>query len=151
MRRSRLNRTSCGGCSSRGRNRISPDEKTLIQFLLLGDPSIQPVAGTASVADGASPAGRVAAAAIAAAPGSTVLQRQRRRAACYEIGGMLRNNLPARHAASSRKPPTDVAKEAKRAAAWRLARHLAGFARVWGANRLFELECGIDPDDYLSR
>lgn len=91
------------------------DEKTLIQFVLLGDPSIHPVS-TSAPAAAVVRAGRAAVAPLAP-PRATAVQRQRRRAARHEIGAMLRTNLPGRHEARSKKVPAEVAKEMRRTAA----------------------------------
>jgi hypothetical protein len=90
------------------------DEKTLIQFSLLGDPSIQPVVAAAP-AGGPRPAGRAGAkkAAAAALPAAAV-QRRKRRAARHEIGGMLRSNLAARDTEVNKTAPKDVKAAARR-------------------------------------
>ncbi len=102
-----------------GQEPDAADEKTLIQFLLLGDPSIHPVPASTSATGRARRAGREPAAAglSGAAAVPAALQRQRRRAARHEIGGMLRENLPERHAAPAKAAPRSVAAEAMRAAA----------------------------------
>ncbi len=100
-----------------GQEPDAADEKTLIQFLLLGDPSIHPVPSAASATGRARRAGREPAAAGLAAAVPAALQRQRRRAARFEIGGLLRESLPERHVTSPKKAPKTVADEARRAAA----------------------------------
>jgi len=100
-----------------GQEPDAADEKTLIQFLLLGDPSIHPVLSAASATGRARRAGREPAAAGLAAAVPAALQRQRRRSTRHEIGGLLRQSLPERHVRAARAAPRSVAAEAKRAAA----------------------------------
>ena len=86
------------------------DKKTLLQFMLLGDPSIHPVVGAAAPA-GPKPAGRTAAhrtAAIAAA----ALPRQLRRVARHRLGALLRSDLPVWKASKS-TPPKHAADAAR--------------------------------------
>lgn len=99
-----------------GQEPDAADEKTLIQFLLLGDPSIHPVPPATSATGRARRAGREPAAGLAATV-PAALQRQRRRAARFEIGGLLRASLPERHVTSPKAAPESVAAEARRAAA----------------------------------
>ena len=87
------------------------DKKTLIQFMLLGDPSIHPVVDTASPA-GPKPAGRTTAhrtAAIAAA----AVPRQMRRVARHQLGTLLRSDLPVWK--TSRSTPSKQAAAAAQA------------------------------------
>jgi len=86
------------------------DKKTLIQFMLLGDPSIHPVIDAAAPA-GPRPAGRTTAhrtAAIAAA----ALPRQLRRIARHQLGTLLRSDLPVWKASKS-TPPKQAADAAR--------------------------------------
>jgi len=86
------------------------DEKTLLQFMLLRDPSIHPVIAAAAPAvpkpAGASPA--VPMAAMAAAPP----QRRMRREMQQALGRVLRSDLPARTVTASKppKPAEDAAR-----------------------------------------
>jgi hypothetical protein len=86
------------------------DKKTLIQFMLLGDPSIHPVVdATARV--GPKPAGRTPiprTAAITAA----ALPRRLRRAARHQLGALLRSDLPVWKASKS-TPPKQAADAAR--------------------------------------
>ena len=94
------------------------DEKTLLQFLLLGDPSIHPVVSAAPAARRPAVAARRAAgrALTAAAAAPMAMQRQQRRAARHELGGLLRERLCSRHPVTKAVPP-EVAAEARRATA----------------------------------
>jgi len=69
----------------------SADEKTLIQFMLLGDPSIHPVKMAAPVAIAAS-----------------ALARRQRRATSHQLGAMLTANIPSRRAVSEHAVPANV-------------------------------------------
>jgi hypothetical protein len=72
------------------------DEKTMIEFVLLGDPSIHPVrSGAATPARAAATRGPAA----AAARGGVELQRSERRAARMAIGAAVTQRLPLRSAA----------------------------------------------------
>ena len=77
------------------------DEKTLIQFVLLGNPSIHPVVSPshAAAATPAGAKGKAAAVAAASAGGPAAVQRQQRRALRHQLGGILRDGLPARQPA----------------------------------------------------
>lgn len=105
------------------------DEKTLIQFVLLGDPSIHPtVAGAAKekkalAAAAAVAGGRVSGAKKAASSGSSAgegasssvaaLQRQQRRAMRHELGAVLRRRLPSREKAVVKAAPKTVERAMK--------------------------------------
>ena len=82
------------------------DKKTLIQFMLLGDPSIHPVADAAAPARpkpaGLGAAPRTAAIAAAAVP------RQLRRVARHQLGALLRSDLPVWKASTSTPPKQAV-------------------------------------------
>ncbi len=81
----------------------SAEEKTLLQFVLLGDPSIHPVKAAA-------PAGVVAASLPAAASSGAMTARHARRAARRELGAMLRAVMPSvTHVSSTHVPPTIAA------------------------------------------
>ena len=85
------------------------EEKTLLQFVLLGDPSIHPV-----VAD--APMALATASLLGAAPQrSVVAARRQRRSLRHELGAVLRDAIPARREVS-KEVPKDV-----RAVASRLA------------------------------
>jgi Peptidase family C25 len=79
-----------------GQRPDTADEKTMIEFVLLGDPSIHPVKSAASPVVRA-PASRGAA--VAAARGGVELQRAERRAARLEFGAAVTRRLPLRSAA----------------------------------------------------
>ena len=86
------------------------DEKTLMQFVLLGDPSIHPVIA-------ASPAGVVSAAMLGAMPAAAVaLARRHRRAVRHTLGAVLRDGVPRRTAIASKSVPASVAAAAKQLA-----------------------------------
>jgi hypothetical protein len=69
----------------------SADDKTLIQFMLLGDPSIHPV----KVAD-------------QPAVASAALARRQRRATSHQLGAMLTAAIPKRRAVNERMVPANV-------------------------------------------
>jgi len=116
-----------------GRSPDLAEEKTLLQFVLLGDPSVHPVAPSLSGA-GAAPAGGVVAAAGVAVPaglkslariaGSGASgERAARRAYRVDLGAALRGALPERR----RVPATaKLLMEAPLAAAKLVAERLAG-------------------------
>jgi len=84
-----------------GQRPDTADEKTMIEFVLLGDPSIH------AVKSGAATPARVAAtrgAAVAAARGGVELQRAERRAARMAIGAAVTQRLPLRSAAPAPAP-----------------------------------------------
>jgi hypothetical protein len=108
-----------------GQRPDSADEKTIIEFMLLGDPSIHPVrTGVATPARSA--AGRGAA--VAAVRGGADLQRAERRAARMALGQTVRQHLPQRSAA--------VAPAAAR------ARQLYAAAMQWLGTKAM---AGMDP------
>ena len=73
---------------TQGNDLDAADEKTLLQFVLLGDPAIHPVKA-------ATPAGVVSASMLGAAPTpASAVARQARRAARLELGAMLRSVMP---------------------------------------------------------
>jgi hypothetical protein len=85
------------------------EEKTLLQFVLLGDPSIHPVVAAA-------PAALATASMLGAAPQRSIaVARKQRRALRHELGAVLRGGIPVRRTVSKEVPP-DV-----RAVASRLA------------------------------
>jgi hypothetical protein len=71
----------------------SADEKTLLQFVLLGDPAIHPVAAPVPAE---LPAAAAAAVASSARARPAVVARKQRRAARHRLGELLRSALPAR-------------------------------------------------------
>ncbi|HET9978085.1 MAG TPA: C25 family cysteine peptidase [Burkholderiaceae bacterium] len=77
-----------------GQRPDTADEKTMIEFVLLGDPSIHPVKSAATPMR--TPATRGTA---AAARGGVELQRAERRAARRELGAAVTRRLPVRSAA----------------------------------------------------
>ena len=79
----------------------SADEKTLIQFMLLGDPSIHPVK--------ASEPGALASIAMRAPIASVALARRQRRATSHQLGAMLTAGIPERRTVKEVKVPSDVA------------------------------------------
>jgi hypothetical protein len=81
------------------------DEKTLIQFMLLGDPSIHPVVDAAAPA-GPTPVRHPAAHPMAAAAS---LPRQMRRVARHQLGTILRRDLPIRTTSKAAPPKQAVA------------------------------------------
>ena len=83
------------------------DEKTLIQFMLLGDPSIHPVVDAAAPA-GPTPVGSAAADRIAAMAAAS-LPRQLRRLARHQLGTILRRDLPTRKTSKAAPPKQAVA------------------------------------------
>ncbi len=84
----------------------SADEKTLLQFVLLGDPSIHPVKGSRPVipTNGGAPA---PSAAIA-------LARRQRRATSHQLGAMLTAAMPNRRVVKEPAVPGDVEGLARR-------------------------------------
>jgi hypothetical protein len=77
------------------------DEKTLLEFVLLGDPSIQPVNGVPALPAGGGRAGgaprAVAASALAAKPSDSVLaERRQRRLFRAQLATQIRESLPER-------------------------------------------------------
>jgi hypothetical protein len=80
----------------------SADEKTLLQFTLLGDPSVHPVIA-------AGPAAVATASLLGAKPGAAVtLARRQRRAARFELGAVLRDGLPERQTLKAAAVPKSV-------------------------------------------
>jgi hypothetical protein len=78
------------------------EEKTLLQFVLLGDPSIHPVMAS-------HPAGIMTAAMIGAAPSASIaLSRRERRATTFELGALLTAAVPQRRAAKLSAIPSGV-------------------------------------------
>ena len=67
----------------------SADEKTLIQFMLLGDPSIHPVLGAAPIA-------------------AMTLARRQRRATSHQLGAMLTDAIPQRRLIKEASVPANV-------------------------------------------
>lgn len=87
---------------SRGDQVDSADEKTLIQFMLLGDPSIHPV----KVAESR---GVMSSAHLGAAPSVAVtLARRQRRATIHQMGAMLTAAIPKRRVVKEPKVPGNV-------------------------------------------
>jgi hypothetical protein len=86
----------------------SADEKTLIQFVLLGDPSLHPVA--ASIPAG----GPVRAFAGGRAPAFTPMFRLQRRAMRHDLGELIRAALPERTSVRVAKVPTSVQEAARK-------------------------------------
>lgn len=78
-----------------GQRPDTADEKTMIEFVLLGDPSIHPVKSAATPVR--TPATRGAA--VAVVRGGVELQRAERRAARHELGAAVTRRLPVRSAA----------------------------------------------------
>ena len=76
---------------AQGEQADSADEKTLIQFVLLGDPSIHPV----KVAE-------------PHAVAAVTLARRQRRATSHQLGAMLTAGIPERRAVNERTVPTNV-------------------------------------------
>ena len=117
------------------------DEKTLMQFVLLGDPSIHPAAAGSPASAGTSANGaaktknKVLAAAAGIGSGSvssakkaashganasegarssvTALQRQQRRAMRHELGAVLRRQVPSREEAGVKTTPKAVERAMK--------------------------------------
>ena len=87
---------------SQGDQVDSADEKTLIQFMLLGDPSIHPV--KASEPGALASAGMLGAAPVA----SVALARRQRRSTSHQIGAMLTAAIPERRAVKEATVPKDV-------------------------------------------
>jgi len=86
--------------TSQGQQPDTADEKTLLEFVLLGDPALHPVAqgpGVATTTRGASPT-------RAALPTSPLLQQERgqRRVVRAAIATQIRRELPERHAAAAK-------------------------------------------------
>jgi hypothetical protein len=79
--------------SQQGRNPDAAEEKTLIQFQLLGDPSVHPVTAAGEVAALAEASG-AAGGAVAAA--SRAFERRRRRSFRRAMAAELRKGLPTR-------------------------------------------------------
>lgn len=80
----------------------SADEKTLLQFALLGDPSVHPVIAEA-------PAAVPTASLLGAKPDAAVaLARRQRRAARFKLGAVLRDGLPERQTLKASGVPKDV-------------------------------------------
>jgi Peptidase family C25 len=81
----------------------SADEKTLIQFMLLGDPSIHPVKEP-------EPTSLATAVLLGTAPPASVaLARRQRRATSHQLGAMLTAGIPERRTVKEAKVPRDVA------------------------------------------
>lgn len=79
----------------------SAEEKTLLQFVLLGDPSIHPIT--------AAPATTTTASLRGAAPTTAALMaRRQRRATRHQLGSMLRRGLPMRHALQHAPLPKEL-------------------------------------------
>lgn len=94
------------------------DEKTLLQFVLLGDPSIHPVRAEDGAANRAVAAALPRKArAVAAAPAAA---RRRRRLARLELGGVIRSQLSTRDRHVAKRPSSDV-ERVKRALSTELA------------------------------
>lgn len=98
-----------------GQDPDTADEKTLLQFVLLGDPSIHPVAS------GSSPAAR-GAASIGGGAASIPMRmdatnRAQRRAARFALGEILRESLPERERAPKGRVPAAVLAAAR--ATWK--------------------------------
>jgi hypothetical protein len=87
------------------------EEKTLLQFMLLGDPSIHPIVA-------ASPAtAAVTAAKRGAAPVSAgAMARRQRRAVRHQLGTVLRECVPARTPVKTGSVPADVQSAARQLA-----------------------------------
>jgi hypothetical protein len=84
---------------SQGNDLDAADEKTLLQFILLGDPSVHPVAAAA-------PAGVVTASMLGATPTAAAAgARHDRRVMRHQLGEVLRARLPERSAATRQVPP----------------------------------------------
>ncbi len=80
----------------------SAEEKTLIQFVLLGDPSLHVVASSETAT------GAKKALAVAAAPAAPAMARLQRRAMRHQLGEMIRAALPERTIARTTKVPAAV-------------------------------------------
>lgn len=87
------------------------DEKTLLQFILLGDPSIHPCGAASAPAARRRVAAGIGAASVLADSNT----RQQRRAARFVLGAMLRQALPARAAKAAAAIPAEVAAAARAA------------------------------------
>jgi len=99
--------------TKQGNQLDAADEKTLLQYVLLGDPSIHPVVAS-------SPAGITTAAMLGVAPSASItIARRQSRATSHEIGLVLARAVPDRHTARISKVPDEVAQ---------LARQLTGDA-----------------------
>lgn len=106
--------------TQQGRSPDIADQKTLIEFVLLGDPSLHPVAQSGGGGGGAVPAsGTVAAAAKVARIAAAPMERKQRRAFCAAMASTIRGSLPQRQRLSP-------AKAAQPAAARRAARAALG-------------------------
>jgi hypothetical protein len=84
------------------------EEKTLLQFVLLGDPSIHAVAA-------AGPAGITTAAMLGAAPSPSIaLARRQRRATTFAMGSLLTAGVPQRRVSRTKAVPNGVAELARK-------------------------------------
>jgi hypothetical protein len=110
-----------------GRSPDLAEEKTLLQFVLLGDPSIHPVApslagaGPATAASGPAPAGMALSTSLAG-QGATA-ERSARRAYRLDLGETLRGALPERRRVAA---PVGQRAEAPAAVARLTAKRIAG-------------------------
>lgn len=85
-----------------GDEQDAPDEKTLLQFVLLGDPSIHPVKAQA-------PAGLASASLLGAtSTAGAVMARRQRRAVREQLGAVLRSAVPQRQAVAQPRAPTEL-------------------------------------------
>lgn len=89
----------------------SAEEKTLLQFVLLGDPSIHPVATAGEAVASLTTASRAATSITAAvAVPASIVARKQRRAVRHEMGQILRGALPERTTLATSKIPPGVAR-----------------------------------------
>ncbi len=89
------------------------DEKTLLQFVLLGDPSIHPVLPSTAKA-GPKPASTGPVATTLSAVTADTSQRRMRRRMRFNLGRILREGLPDRQALRAADPlPTEVTEVAR--------------------------------------
>ena len=109
--------------NQQGRNPDLAEEKTLLQFYLLGDPSVHlvPVLQPSSLATAALPASRAAVAARALGPAD---ERRMRRYVAHQTGAQLRGALPDRKVVSGHD---DIAAGALKAMEQDKKLGLAGF------------------------
>jgi hypothetical protein len=84
----------------------SADEKTLMQFVLLGDPSLHPVAAPA-------PAAAPGLALAGVGPAQTAMARRQRRSMRHELGELMRAALPERWRIPAPKVPPEVQRAAR--------------------------------------
>jgi hypothetical protein len=87
-----------------GQQLDSAEEKTLLQYVLLGDPSVQPVEQTAVRPAGVTTAALAAVAVATPSPTAAAFARRQRRALRYEMAGALRSSLPSRAPVKDRVP-----------------------------------------------